>query len=207
MIELLAVNNKPTAHRIYNCLRNFQENLQIGKSLWQLSENMENMLKTDKISDSDTGKLINHFQDAFVVALENFDKHYKIQTKAIEFFKEVRVLDPRQKSSLGRNISSYPSIFGHEVNNDLLDEWCRYYNSHVDFENFDILNYWERKGDEYPLISKLALSNIWIPASSADVERSFSKLNLLETPFRSNMSDRNLIDSLFCYYNVKYVNF
>ena len=101
-------------------------------------------------------------------------------------------------------IPSYQSIFDHNFGKiDLLDEWCRYYNCHVDFEKFDLLNYWELKGDEFfskILISKIVLGIIWIPASCADVERSFSEFNLLETPCRK-MSHRSLIDYLLCYYN------
>ena len=75
------------------------------------------------------------------------------------------------------------------------------------FDKVDKPNYWESKGDEYPLIPKIALNKIWIPETSAEIEHNFSKLNLLESPFRSTMSDRNVTYSLFCYYTVKYVNF
>ena len=58
-------------------------------------------------------------------------------------------------------------------------------------ENFEIDKFWEGKKNELPLMLKASRS-LWIPASAAGVERSFSILTLLGSPKRTNLSEESL---------------
>ena len=92
------------------------------------------------------------------------------------------------------------------LNDALLDEWGAYWNDvAIESDDFNIVSFWEQKTDEYLILSEVALKVLWIPASTADVERSFSLLKTLETPQRLQMSDSHVRDHMYCYFNSKYI--
>lgn len=63
--------------------------------------------------------------------------------------------------------------------------------------NFDSNCFWEEHKLRYPLISKLALILVNIPASSAQIERFFSISGIISSSRRANMNDDFLIDEVF----------
>jgi|SRR5277367_4817316 len=58
--------------------------------------------------------------------------------------------------------------------------------------NQNILQFFKREASTMPILSQLALTALCTPASSADVERSFSLLNRVLCPARSSMTEINL---------------
>ena len=122
-------------------------------------------------------------------------------------FKAIRIFDPRQKPSWSKNLQNYSVFPDFDVLNDaLLDEWGAYWNDvAIESDYFNIVSFWEQKTDEYPLLSKVAHKVLWIPASTADVERSFNLLKTLETPQRLLMNDSHVRDHIYCYFNSKYI--
>ena len=75
----------------------------------------------------------------------------------------------------------------------------------IESDDLNIVSFWKQKTDEYLLLSNVALKVLGIPASTADVERSFSLLKTLETPQRLQMSDSHVRDHIYCYFNSKYI--
>ena len=59
-------------------------------------------------------------------------------------------------------------------------------------EDFDLNNYWQKKHEVLPNLSKLALIYIWLPISGVDVERSFSAYNRILADNRQNLSENSI---------------
>jgi hypothetical protein len=59
-------------------------------------------------------------------------------------------------------------------------------------ESFDLQGWWNANRGIYPRIFDLAVSYLSVPASSAAVERQFSKAKLIQTPNRQSLVDRRL---------------
>ena len=68
----------------------------------------------------------------------------------------------------------------------------------LNFSNIDgtLLNFWYKNRHEFPKLSAVAKKILSIPASSAENERSFSKLNYILNDRRDSLSAET-IDSLF----------
>ena len=205
LIELLQVSNKPIGHQVYNAKDQFALFLDSGKCDVSFNPPIEKLLSN--CTNSQLGLILEHFQDSFKTAKAKLDKHLESQRDTIQHFREIRIFDPRQKIFLCREISSYKTIAEfHCYSNDLLDEWTRYYNSVIIFEDFDLISFWDSKKDEFPLLSESAKNYLWTPPGAGDVERSFSFLNLIETPRRSQLSDESLLKNLlFCYFNREFL--
>ena len=56
------------------------------------------------------------------------------------------------------------------------DEWARYLSLPRvrDYKGFSVQHYWIAERDQFPVLSKLALDTLAIPAMSTEVERVFS---------------------------------
>ena len=105
---------------------------------------------------------------------------------------------------MSRDIKNYSVIFDCN-NNAVLDEWAQYWAlPPIENEEFDLQAFWKEQL-KIPILKELALNFIWLPSAAAEVERSFSKLKCLEAPNRLQMSDKTMIDSIFCYVNNNYI--
>ena len=126
----------------------------------------------------------------------------EIQAKSIRYFRDCRIFDLSQKSSLSRNITSYLATQDRaNPSPPLLEEWARYYNCPFIFEAFEIEKFWESKKEEFLILARMARGAIWIQPAGADVDRSFSLLNIVECPRRSQLSDDSLKNAIYCYNN------
>lgn len=56
----------------------------------------------------------------------------------------------------------------------------------------DSLSFWTKKAKAYPRLSRLALSILAIPATSAHTERSFSRLNYLVNDYRHSLAESTI---------------
>jgi hypothetical protein len=62
---------------------------------------------------------------------------------------------------------------------------------------FDLFGWWSQHQRTFPVLYNLALEFLSIPASSATVERQFSKAKLIHSPRRQSMSGKRLGDLVF----------
>ena len=69
----------------------------------------------------------------------------------------------------------------------------RYFSSVISLpEEVDPITFWIDNEANYPLLSSLAIDMLYIPASSAPVERTFSVAGESTSGKRNRLSDRNL---------------
>lgn len=62
--------------------------------------------------------------------------------------------------------------------------------------NISIFDYWQKNSQLKPELYKLASIIHAVPPSQTTVERAFSAMALILSPLRTNLSDRNLENSL-----------
>ena len=207
LIDFLESKNTPIAHEIYDCLMDFAGALQSGRSALSFSPNIEHLLAEYKLPNKKLADILILFQDGFSRASQKLMKH-DIQQKNLDFFKAARIFDARKRASLTRNIFCYSKIPGMDNPSDeLLSKWSSYQNGDFQFDSFDICKFWNLKKDTMPTLSNIALPVIWVPASAAVVERSFSFKNLVENMWRTNLSNKSLKGHLYFYYNNKFIEF
>jgi hypothetical protein len=54
--------------------------------------------------------------------------------------------------------------------------------------NMPVLDFWANRGNEFPILKRLALKYLSIPATNASSERGFSQVNLIDTDLRNRLS-------------------
>ena len=165
------------------------------------------LLNSCTFTNTEVAAVLELFMGGFRLAHRKFCKHIENKKTAVEMFKIIRIFDPIQRPTLPRDITQYSNLKGFSsAGAQLLDEWAIYWgiNEIFDMNSFDIVSFWINGGESMPILSKLALNYIWVPASAATVERSFNKLNQLESPQRLAMSDATLRDSIFCLCNSQF---
>jgi hypothetical protein len=59
-------------------------------------------------------------------------------------------------------------------------------------EEFDLANFWQSMSRDIPFVSAVASEVVWIPPSSAFVERAFSKYRKVLSDERQNLSENSL---------------
>ena len=64
--------------------------------------------------------------------------------------------------------------------------------------HFDILSFWADRQKTFPILSKIVRIVHCIPASSAEIERTWSAAGLILTSQRSRMNVKNFKHTLFC---------
>ena len=145
MIEFFEIQYKPVGHCVYNAIIDFNAILEGGTA------SVHFMPKTDALLNSvDTAVVassIELFMEAFRLARDKLRKHIDSQTSSLEMFKSIRVFDPRQLSTLSRDITSFSNLHGFSLSkNGILGEWAIYRNAvYVFDESFDIAGFWKKK--------------------------------------------------------------
>ena len=207
-IEFFEISNKPIAHRVYNMITDFSAVLENGTTNVIYLKRTDALLNSCTFTNTEVAAVLELFMGGFRLAHRKFCKHIENQKTAVEMFKSIRIFDPTQRPTLPRDITQYSNLKGFSsAGTQLLDEWAIYWgiNEIFDMNSFDIVSFWISRGESMPILSKLALNYIWVPASAATVERSFSKLKQLESPQRLAMSDATLRDSIFCLCNSQFM--
>jgi hAT family C-terminal dimerisation region len=78
------------------------------------------------------------------------------------------------------------------------DELTRYLKfDHHETSSNDVLEFWSTMADYFPTLTKVAFQILTIPATSANVERSFSAAGQVVSEKRSNISPDLVNDILF----------
>lgn len=143
---------------------------------------------------------------AFEAAREKLEK-YIIHGKqpGLEFLRLIRAFDPKQIALVETDFNHFVKIIP-----DLKackDEWLAFVKLSKEAgtkRDMDICLFWSSVETRIPKIAKVAKSLLMIPTNSAEVERSFSKYNLILSADRRRLSPENLkmYNSLF-YNNAK----
>ena len=72
--------------------------------------------------------------------------------------------------------------------------------------HFDLLSFWADRQKTFPILSKIVRIVHCIPASSAEIERTWSAAGLILTSQRSKMNVKNFKYTLFCSKNYDFVS-
>ena len=204
LIEFFEIRDRPTAHLVFNKLLSFKNEIVEGRTNVFFKTGTESMICNPGLSNIRLATWLENFQDSYRKACGKFETHFEKQEKSLALFKAIRIFDPLQRQQLSRDIKNYSVIFDCN-NNAVLDEWAQYWAlPPIENEEFDLQAFWKEQL-KIPILKELALNFIWLPSAAAEVERSFSKLKCLEAPNRLQMSDKTMIDSIFCYVNNNYI--
>jgi hypothetical protein len=125
---------------------------------------------------------------------------------SVQFWEEVQFCDPRKlrDSDVCPEIpSSLPKLCYEQVGIEERVAYNQIRKTTTYDENFCPAKFWKTFSRELPKLSKLCLTALSIPSSSADVERSFSTLRRILTPQRSCMVEANLSTHLRIIYNAR----
>lgn len=122
-----------------------------------------------------------------------------------EFWKQVEYFDPRNSHKFSFMPLSLPPVLRKIASENVpTEELAMYRNisrNYVGNESFCPVNFWEGYKRELPTLSRVALSIISIPPTSADVERSFSSFNRFYTPDRNRLTIENIGNHLRLRFN------
>lgn len=95
----------------------------------------------------------------------------------------VAYLNEKENEQRGTN-SNYYQNFDLEITNFLPERLCDH--------TINIINYWDIKSQQYPVLSKLAKIVHSVPATQVTVERSFSTLRWILSDLRNRLTTKNL---------------
>ena len=130
----------------------------------------EALKKFPRSADSIRRKLFGVMEEMLNALKNRFEK----EAEQLEFFQQLRVLNPRNLSDMDTNLSSYKSLKLDEVPG-VQEEWNLY--RRTEFRNInngdELLAWWESRPDS--LFKEAVLFLITIPTSSGAVERFFSQ--------------------------------
>ena len=151
------------------------------------------------------------FQDAFNLGKAKLEKHMDRQV-ILDTWKATRCFDPLQMKSFiasGKaDFSLYAKPLQMKDNMDSRAQWRLYLAAcergdlpDARFEGTQLSDWWTAMKSEFPAIAQYALDYIWIPVSSAEVERSYSAFKNLFSDKRQNLTQSHVADYLFMMYN------
>ena len=119
---------------------------------------------------------------------------------ALAFWKDVNALDPRRAAGYVKNHEIPQSLHRFLECRVPLAEIIKYealaQSSQLPSSSELAFQFWHSYKHEMPNLSKLALTALCVPASSASVERSFSQLKRVYTATRTSLTEENL-ETLF----------
>lgn len=121
---------------------------------------------------------------------------------AISFLQAIRVLDPTQLPAI--DIGCYATLENAlHLPVSCKDEWPIYLALAVDIEAHkqNLLQFWQAVSKRVPNLASRAVLLLQLPINNADAERSFSAFNMLHTPQRQNLTERNVEGLLKLYFN------
>lgn len=121
---------------------------------------------------------------------------------ALEFFKGVRIFDPKQIGLLSTDIQSYITAFPKLAACQC--DWPQYIKlakEQAHRDDFDLVSFWASLSLRFPRMHKIATIALSIPSNSAEVERSFSRYHQICTDDRRNLSEKSKKALCMAYYN------
>jgi hAT family C-terminal dimerisation region/Protein of unknown function (DUF 659) len=156
-------------------------------------------LEGESVVSSEVWSLLNlvrRYMESLGIPSDKLTLYLNSKHPAIDFWTDVQILDPRKcPDTITR--TGLPQSLCRFSNNQIPFSELLSYRQLSDEEvkrtpNIDVPDFWRKYAREMPHLSDLALKAISVPASSADVERSFSYLKKILTPQRTNLIEKNL---------------
>lgn len=172
--DLLKIST--VAKELPKVIKTLEQREILSANIWHLLETVRILLASNTISCSKVSAYME-------------GRHPNVQ-----FWKDVRCLDPNQA-----NETSFINL---ELPRELLrfsqvevpkSEIASYVSLLQESNNVkDVLGFWGKNSGLMPILSKLALRALTVPATSAEVERTFSTLKNVLTSQRLSLTEENL---------------
>ena len=125
---------------------------------------------------SEKRKATKCFQEVFQLSFEKLDKHLS-GLPAYNYYKSVRIFDPRQLPALDHDIQVYGNFLKQLSNpsQELLEEWLIYtqYTNEGVSSLADLEKCWDSMSSRFPLPARITTESIWMPVTSLDVQRTY----------------------------------
>jgi hypothetical protein len=211
IINLSQQTNVPVAPVFYDALQDllkyFKEKISNGK----YHPRVETALGLLKESNKDAYRSL--FKKCYAQGLQKLQE-YLDNNSAMDLYKRLRVLDPRNIRDVNVSWADISDLFGQQkapgddedlqdkkdrLNSLLEAEWNRYcrIETHSVQNHADIHSFWQARGT---LIYDTVCPYLFYPTTSAAVERSFSLAGLIDTKNRTKMGDnlRQAAVMMFC---------
>ena len=123
---------------------------------------------------SEKRKAIKFFQEVFQLSFEKLDKHLS-GLPAYNYYKSVRIVDPRQLPALGHDIQVYGNSLKQLSipSQQLLEEWLIYtqYTNEGVSSLADLEKCWDSMSSRwFPLPARITTESIWMSVTSLDVK-------------------------------------
>jgi hypothetical protein len=125
----------------------------------------------------------------------------KFLRRRIEMITKLTASPEQSASSSGSDDDNRHYLSKYVDNSPILkkqDELTRYLKfEHRETSSNDVLEFWNTMADSLPALTKVAFQILTVPATSANVERSFSAAGQIVSERRSNISPDSVNDILF----------
>lgn len=202
VLTSLERSKTPLACTVYNTMEDLKAHLEAGTSKTSFGPQTDQHLTALPVTER--RKAIKSFQEVFNRSLEKLNKHLS-GLPAYDYYKCVRIFDPRQLPALDHTIQVYGNSIKqlHNPSSALMEEWLIYtqYKSEGISSLDDVQKFWDSMSSRFPLLAKIATESIWTPVTSVDVERSFSNYKHILNDRRENLSKENIRRLILLYYN------
>ena len=200
VLTSLESQSTPLACLVYNRLEDLRSYLKAGISKTSFGEETDRLLA--KFSADEKKKHVKSFHTIFRLSLQKLEDHLD-RHPAYQYYKAARIFDPRQLQSLGQNIDDYTAIkLLQNPSAELLEEWMIYKHYRDELPTpLSIPEFWDSMKDRFPSLSRIAADAIWMPATSVDVERSFSLYKHLLNDRRESLTELNTRRLVMLYFN------
>jgi hypothetical protein len=200
-MKIFEGTHEPVAVKAYNVLEDISCYLKTASTKTSFGEITDSHLS--KLSKPEAKKVTASLRKVAAKSLEKFEKHYD-KHPCIEYYKAVRVFDPKQLPTLGHSLNDYSELpFLKTPSGATKAEWDIYTSMEHSYlpEVKDLGSYWSSMSSRFPNLSKSALEAIWMPVSSVDVERSFSQYKHVMNDRRQNLTAEHTRQLSMLYFN------
>ena len=202
VLTSLEASKTPLACTLYNTMEDLKTYLQAGTTKTSFGPKTDQIL--EELSVSSKRKAVKCFQEVFQLSFEKLNGHL-LRLPAYQYYKSVRIFDPRQLPALDHDIQVYSNFLKQLANPscELLEEWLIYtrYREEAVSSLAALQEFWDSMASRFPLLCKIATESIWMPVTSVDVERSFSNYKHLLNDRRERLTEENTRRLMILYYN------
>ena len=193
---------RPQMHRVWNQLQALDGKLSVRSSYGSVLDEILSGLRS-----AEKAALKGQFDSALDAAVTKLRKY---TSKLLEFAKQARVFDPRQRGSLqsevgmGKTLATYNKLFrSAEQNTDMKADWEAYWKLPVvqNVDGFKIREWWASMEPTLPKLAAVARRVLGVPATGVDVERSFSSLKWVRDERQASMQEATHRAAVLLHFN------
>ena len=193
---------RPIAHRLYSRVLELEAELEGMQASLATVPALKTALSHHPKTTQD--KLVEQLTKVVAKVLRVVQKYKESQ---LDFYDQVRVLDPRQRDMMPKEISKYPALFSRDTRDTLetTGQWALYWKQRTPpkVDGFKVLDWWDNVAMFQNLAPLAMEATICLtqPITTSIAEGSFRALKGLLSSERLNMSEDIVRGYLFAMIN------